>query len=115
MNPPLSDQSTWFEPTAKLRALDDKSVRIKEADGEWVAKLAVDDADPQDVNAGKCSVRAWQTSIDNVKWTNAGGVTPTSLTHYHQKFLNEDAVKSLRENNGDPEFITLILDLSSDN
>ena len=47
MNPPLSDQPTWFEPTAKLRALDDKSVRIKEADGEWVAKLAVDDADPR--------------------------------------------------------------------
>jgi hypothetical protein len=112
MNPQLSDQPTWFEPTAQIRALDDKSVRIKEANCEWVAKLAVDDAGPQDVNAGKCSVRAWETSIDNVKWTNAGRATPASLTHYHQEFLNEDAVKSLRENNENPEFIKLMLDLS---
>lgn len=112
MNPQLSDQPTWFEPTAKIRTLDDRSVRIKEANSEWVAKLAVDDADPQDVNAGKCLVRAWETSVDNVKWTNAGGATPTNLAHYHQKFLNEDAVKSLRKDDEDPEFVELILDLS---
>lgn len=115
MNPQLSDQPTWFQPTAEIRVLDQRSIRIKEADSEWDAKLAVDfDADPRSVNVGKCSVKAWLSSFDDIptpKWANTGG-SPTSPTYYHQKFLNEDAVKSLREDNEDPEFVGLILDLS---
>jgi hypothetical protein len=113
MNPQLSSQPTWFEPTPKLRALNGKPVRIQKVDCEWDMTLAVDDeADPRSVNAGECSVRVFDSVFDdmNAEWTNAGGATPTSQTHYHQKFLNEDAVKLLHENPDDPEFGELILD-----
>jgi hypothetical protein len=88
-------------------------VRIKEP-SEWRATLAVDDADSQSANAGKCSVKAWASSSDkvNTEWTNTGA-RPSSETYLHQKFLNEDAVNSLRkDDDDDPHFIQLLLDLS---
>jgi hypothetical protein len=112
MNPQLSNQPTWFEPTAKLRALDGKSVRIKET-SEGDSKLKVQDADPRGPDAGKCSVKAWAAPFDdvNAECTDADGATPTSQTHYGEKFLNENAVESLRENPDDP-FVELTLDLT---
>jgi hypothetical protein len=64
--------------------------------------------------ARKTSSTSWQTSFDemNAEWTSAGGATPTSPTRHYQKFLNEDAVKSLRKDDEDPQFVELILDLS---
>jgi len=112
--PRLSDNPVWLVPTPELRALDEKPVRIKEVGSEWDAKLAVEDADPRGANAGRCSVRAWQAPTEdiNIAWTNAGGAIPTGQIHLHQKFLNEDSVKLLRNDPEDPEFGRLILDLS---
>lgn len=112
--PRLFDKPVWLVSTPELRALDEKPVRIKEVGSEWDAKLAVEDADPRSVVAGKCSVRAWQAPIEDIstKWTDAGGAIPTSQIHVHQKFLNEDAVKLLRKDPESLEFGGLILDLS---
>jgi hypothetical protein len=112
--PRLSDQPTWFEPTDKIRALDDKSVLIIDGDHQTPAKLRLGSADLHGANAGKYSVKAQQAMIGNIpKWTDAGKTPPpVEQIQVWQKFLNEAAVNSLRENDEEPEFGELILKLS---
>ncbi len=114
VNPQLSDQPTWFEPTAKIRALDDKSVLIVDGNHETPATLRVESANPQGAHTGKCSVKAQQAMIgNNIKWTDVGTTPPpVEQINVWEKFLNEPAINSLRENDEGPQFGELVLKLS---
>lgn len=110
MTPFLSDKATWVTPTPKIRSLDEKSCLVKNADGsEKSVKLSVDDADPQSTNKGKCCVRAWQTMLGNIEWTNSDSVPPTEQLYQQQDFLNETAMDSFRLNDEAPQYGELLL------
>jgi hypothetical protein len=95
-------RESW--PSAQTR-----SVRIKEANSEWVAKLAVDDAHPQDVNAGKCSVRAWETSIDERRRIIHSDDYASTVERGESQFRDK---KSYKQKNVDA-FLVLQLEMAS--
>jgi hypothetical protein len=103
-------------PTAKIRALDGKSVLIKNLanNGEKSATLIVSDGNPHTVDADKCSVKVEQASIGDFKWTDVGGTAlpPTEQIHVWRAFLNESAVDLLCTNDEAPEYGELSLTVS---
>jgi hypothetical protein len=112
----LSTAPVFFTPTPEIRALDGKSILIAdEGGGETPAKVRVADADPNGPDAGKCSVDAWQASMDDVEWVDAGSgqPPPTTQTHMWRRFLTPDALKSIRANQADPAY-ELLLELPTE-
>jgi len=116
MEPQLTNQPVWLKPTPKIRALDGKSVLIKNLtnDREKSATLRVSDGDPQTTEADKCSVAAQQTSVGNVEWTDAGKTPPAEQIHVWRAFLNGPAIDLLRPNDEHPGYGELSLALSFD-
>ena len=107
----LSTTPVFLTPTPEIRALNEKSILIiVPSGGETPAKLRVADADPNSPDAGKCSVAAWQASMDDVEWADAGlgKPPPTTQTHIWQRFLTADAVKLIRPNEKDPTYELLL-------
>ena len=114
--PHLSDRPIWFEPTPQIRALNGKSVLVRNLtnNSEKSATLRISDGNPQTVYAGKCSVAVEQATVGNLKWTDAGGTTPppTEQIRVWRAFLNEAAVALLCTNNESPEYGELWLELA---
>ena len=116
MEPQLFDQPIWLTPTPNIRALDGKSVLIKNlaTNSEKSATLRVSDGNPYTVDADKCSVAVQQASIGDFKWADAGGTTPppTEQIRVWRAFLNEAAMDLICANDGSPEYGELSLALS---
>ena len=60
-----------------------------------------------------CSVIAWQASMSpvNVEWTDAGSTPPTSQAHQWEMYLTQDALPLIKQNEEDPEFGKLLLEI----
>jgi hypothetical protein len=100
----LSLTPVFLTPTSEIRALDEKSIVITVPGGSATpAKLRVAGADPQSRDAGRCSVAAWQASVDHIEWADAGSgqPIPTGQSHEWRRFLTPDAVNLIRPNEDD--------------
>jgi hypothetical protein len=112
----LSLKPVFLEPTPEIRELNEKSILITAPSGSATpAEIDVADADPQSRDAGKCSVAAWQASMDDAEWVDvdSGQLPPTSQSHEWRRFLTEDAVKLIRVSDDDPNY-QLLLELPSE-
>jgi hypothetical protein len=107
----LSLRPVFLTPSPEIRELDDKSILITVPSGSATpAEIDVSDADPQSLDAGKCSVAAWQASVDDVEWADVGSgqPIPTSQSHEWRRFLTADAVKLIRVSKDDPTYHLLL-------
>ena len=75
-----------------------------------LAKICVEDADPEGRDAGKCSVIVWTTSTDEREWVDArsGRPPPPTESHRWPQFLTSDAVKLIRPNEENPAYDLLL-------
>ena len=106
----LSTTDIFLAPTPEIRALHDKSILIVTPSGDqMLAKICVEDADPEGRDAGKCSVIVWTASTDEGEWVDAGSGRPPPPTESHRwpQFLTSDAVKLIR-NEENPAYDLLL-------
>jgi len=76
----LSTTDIFLAPTPEIRALHDKSILIVTPSGDqMLAKICVEEADPEGRDAGKCSVIVWTTSTDERGWVDAPSGRPPQL------------------------------------
>lgn len=110
----LNERAVWMEPTAAIRALDDKTIVLEQDGGQVSAALSVSEADPNGPDAGKCSVAMrGLPGIGNLDWTEAGKPAPTEQIRTWQHYLSPEALKLIREN-PDPQFGDLLLVIPPD-
>jgi hypothetical protein len=109
----LSTQPVWLNPTSQIRALDDKSIVIADEGSRTAVHLRITDADPESRDAGMCSVIAWQASMSpmDVEWANVGSPPPTSQAHQWERYLTADALALIHQNEKDPEYGDLVLEV----
>ena len=109
----LSTQPVWINPTPDIRALDGKSIVVANEGSRTSAHLRIGDADPAGKDAGMGSIIAWQASMSpmNAEWTDTGSTPPTSQAHQWERYLTQDALPLIKQNEEDPEFGELLLEV----
>jgi hypothetical protein len=93
----LSEIPIWHEPNPTIMALDGKEIMIEDEGSLVPAWIAVDHADPNGSESGRCSVSVNQSNAVEIHQGDASrGVPPTSQIHSWREYLSQTALDLIR-------------------
>ena len=111
----LNEREVWMKPTLEIDALHEKRIVMEQGESKWPATLLVRGADPNGLEAGKCSVAAWQPWFEGENvWADPGSTIPTSQGRTWQRYLSPEALELISENPDEPQFGELRLVIPPD-